>query len=83
MAYKTKAEKKAFRAGMRYQEKRNIIWTTKVCENDGSSYDYLIKAPTAYAAKKKFDKIRKKYPKHYSGTYYTSFSKHGVNYDPL
>ena len=77
MAYKTKAEKKAFLAGVNYQKKHNIVWKTDVRYiDDGTSFEYLIKAPSALAARKKFDRIRKKNLRAFKGTIYTFFSKH-------
>ena len=80
MAYKTKAEKKAFRAGMKYQEKRGTLWEVSI-RNKGRSHDLLFKAPTQEKAKAAYLAYAKKSHGMYNGAVIEGISKHPVNYD--
>ena len=80
MAYKTKAEKKAFRAGMTYQKKRGTIWEVSV-NSRGRSSDILFKAPTQRKAEAAARSYMKRYPGMYPNASIEGIRKHPVNYD--
>ena len=80
MAYKTKAEKKAFRAGMTCQKKRDTIW--EACLNRGGKLvDILFKAPNEKEARKKFNSYYNRHYKKRDDVRFEGLRKHPVNYD--
>ena len=80
MAYKTKAEKKAFRAGMRYQKKCGTVWEVTV-RRDGRSRDMLFAAPSKAKAEAAYRAHAKKYPDTFARTTIEGIRKHPINYD--
>lgn len=78
MAYKTKAEKKAFRNGVAYQKKRSKVYKVGYTNGKGRMWDGFFLASSKDDARAKARAEMKKYPKVYANS-----SIWSVNWFPL
>lgn len=74
MAYKTKAEKKAFRAGMAYQKKRSKVYKVGYTNGKGGMWDGYFLASSKDDARAKARAHMKKNPKIYANSSIRSVS---------